>query len=218
MRSLLTFSCPQLEREFLEYQANCVHLCWWVYTRSFADFNLCLAYVEAHTRGAAYRNVLPPQAVLLLFDILPACGIAAATFFTSFHGSHVHHQPPHALYFFAFLFAVHQIRQNTLWIGLLDAKPRVAFVQQVTSFTKENLYPCVMCFMVVLLPIGQFLGRLLVLGLLAVNLSGNAAMCASPVWSKDSAKMSPIPLGAANTISAGLWEMAQPFYHAETGP
>lgn len=214
MRSPLTFSCQQLEREYQDYQARQVRRLAWCLAVSLVAF-FGMIYMDAYGKGARYRHMLPPQTLPLLFCCLPGLAIAATTLFPGFHASH--HQAVHALYYFLLCFSYHHVRQNFLWLGLLDAKPHTAFLAQATCFAKENLYLTVTWFAVVLFPMGQSLGRLTVLGLLVVNLAGNSAICASPLWPPDSATMSAAPLGAANALSSGLLQIVQPFYHTRNG-
>lgn len=168
------------------------------------------AYKELRGRLAAYRHAFPPQALPLLSNCLTTLAIAAATFFPSFHASY--HQALHALYHVSLWFSFHAMRQNVLWLGLLDAEPGAAFLHHVTSFSKENLFTCITWFAAVQMPMGEFLGRVSILAQLLHNLAGNSAICASPLWPRESGSMSPTLLRAAKAVSAGLLELAQPLY------
>lgn len=216
-RSLLTFSCPRLEREYQQYQGSAVRVFSWTVPLMMAALDAAV-YVMLRRKGTAHRHMVPPQAMpLLLFRLplllyrLPGLVLMAAAFFPSFHARH--HQALHALFHVSSCFSYHQDRQNALYFGLPEAKPAATVLQQATNFTKENMYLFAAWLAFAQLPTGQSLGRAAVLGQLLAHLAGNSAICTSPLWPRHPATTSSTLLGAARAVSAGFLELALPFYH-----
>lgn len=206
-RSMLSFSCPLLEEEFQAYQSRprnvLTCICMLIRIAGYGA-------IFKSNEGAAYRHMLPPLTLPLLCQLLPSIlTIALLCCFPSYYAKH--HLALSAASTVAEWVTFFPIRQMLMW-GLLvestlEASP---FVHQVRGFVKENMFFCMAWFMHAADPAPC----LSVLGTLLVNLASNRAICASPLWPQQSVTLSPTPLAAAQALSAGLLDAAEPFYHA----
>lgn len=207
-RSGLCFACPQLEEEYQQYQAHSLNTltCIWMLIR-VCGYGMFFAMI--YKQGVAYRHVLPPLAWPVLAHLVPGIVILALlSFFPSF--STTHYLAVHFASNVSLWCTYHQMRQLLLWMGLVDATNNPSFLHHIRTFSKENIYLCTTWYMLSADP----WGRLSVMGLLAVNLAGNSAICASPLWPQGTVTMSPGPLAAVKAISGALLETAEPFYNA----
>jgi hypothetical protein len=100
-----------------------------------------------------------------------------------------------------------------LWMRQVSgASPSSSLLQALQSFSNENFFLAISWIVVAGFPSGQVGDFVYVAGMLAVYLSCNRSICASPMWPSNAVTLWPGPLAAAQWTSSWMLAAAAPFY------
>lgn len=208
--STLAFESPELEAMFLSYDSRTFNLFTWLpLLLSVTAYPLLLA--QMYRTGAPYRHLLPHLGPPILGHLLPAfLLLMVCSFFPSFFRKY--RSVLSTAYLIGCTATCHEVRLLHLWRRLVNPGTRGTFLSLLQSFSCENLFFSMAWLAIMGLPGGPLLDVILVLGFMAVNVMGNTALCASPLWPADSVTMSPGPLTFAQFFTAALMDATHPHF------